>query len=249
MSSNIPRQAMILAAGQGKRMRPLTDHLPKPMIEVAGKKLIDYAIDNLARAGVNKLVVNSSYKAEILEDYLSRRAVLKPVFSREPVALETGGGIAQALHHFDNAPFFAVNGDVIWVDGATPALSRLAQHFDTSLDGVLLLHPRETALGFEGPGDFFMDAQGHLARRGNRDNAPYVYAGVQLLHPRLFEQSPEGAFSLNLLYDRALAKAPARIRGVVHDGAWLHVGDPAGRTQAEAYLLSTGSSTPRIVTQ
>ena len=237
--TEIPTQAMVLAAGIGKRMRPLTDHIPKPMIEVAGRTLVDRAIDQLEHAGVNSLVVNSSYKAEILERHLLKRASPHIVFSREAEPLETGGGIARALHHFGKAPFFVVNGDIIWTNGHTPALYRLAEQWNDDLDALLLVHSTDTAMGYDGNGDFFIKPGGFMARREPDGGAPFVYAGVQILHPRLFAEAPEGAFSLNLLYDKAI-KAN-RIKALEHDGAWLHVGDPAGRAKAEAYLLANGN--------
>ncbi len=236
----MPKQAMVLAAGLGKRMRPLTDHIPKPMIEVAGRTLVDRAIDQLEAAGVAKVVVNSSYKAEILEAHLAKRTMPEIVFSREVEPLETGGGIAHALGHFGADPFFAINGDIIWVNGNAPALQRLAGHWNEDLDALLLLHPVAAAIGYEGPGDFFVDSKNNLIRRAKDQKAPYVYAGVQMLHPRLFNHCPGGAFSLNVLYDKAMQSAPPRINALIHDGVWLHVGDVAGRDNAEAYLLSRG---------
>jgi N-acetyl-alpha-D-muramate 1-phosphate uridylyltransferase len=231
---------MVLAAGRGVRMRPLTDHAPKPMIEVAGRSLIDRALDRLEEAGVQKIVVNTSYKADILEDHLRERHGAKILFSREEEALETGGGIARALHHFGGQPFFAVNGDIIWLNGAELALKRLAAHWDDSADALLLLHPVSQATGYDGKGDFELGPSGALTRRAPDKSAPYVYAGVQLLHPRLFEGCPKGAFSLNVLYDKALTSSPPRIRALVHDGAWLHVGDAEGLRLAEIYLPPSG---------
>lgn len=228
-------KGMVLAAGRGERMRPLTDVMPKPLIEVAGRSMADRAIDRLEEAGVSQVVVNTSYKAEMLESHLSKRAKPPIVFSREETALETGGGIAQALHHFGNEPFFAVNGDIIWLDGKVPALTRLADAWEDKLDALLLLHPVATAMGYAGKGDFFLNGN-NLTRRGENTSAPYVYAGVQLLHPRLFAGAPHGAFSLNLLYDKALAATPPRVHALVHDGQWLHVGDVAGKKQAEKIL-------------
>lgn len=231
-------QGMVLAAGRGERMRPLTDVMPKPMIEVAGRSMVDRAIDRLVEAGVEKLVVNTSYKAEMLEAHLSARSS-SIIFSREAVALETGGGIAQALHHFGEEPFFAVNGDIIWMDGTVPALQRLAAAWEEGMDALLLLHPVESAVGYSGKGDFFLTSGGELERRGERGVAPYVYAGVQLLHPRLFAGAPDGAFSLNVLYNRAMAKTLPTIKTIVHDGQWLHVGDVAGKEQAEQALRAS----------
>lgn len=231
-----PKQAMVLAAGFGKRMRPLTDRMPKPLIGVAGRSLIDRAIDRLSEAGVERVVVNTSYKAQMLEAHLSQRTSPHIVFSREAEPLETGGGIAQALPHFADKPFFAVNGDVVWLDGRQPALERLAAQWEMGLDALLLLHPVESAIGYEGSGDFDISGGGMLIRCPPDGTAHYVYAGVQLLHPRLFRGSPKGAFSLNLLYDNAMHTTPPRIKALIHDGVWLHVGDVEGLRLAEAYL-------------
>lgn len=234
--SAMPRQAMVLAAGLGRRMRPLTDTIPKPLIDVAGRSLVDRAIDRLQEAGVERVVVNTSYLAELLEAHLRKRALPRIIFSREAEPLETGGGIAQALMHFAGAPFFAVNGDIIWLDGKISALQRLATGWNDGLDALLLLHPVKQAVGYDGKGDFFLTESGGLIRRKPDEEAPYVYAGVQMLHPRLFEGHPGGAFSLNLLYDKAMNARPARIAAMVHDGQWLHVGDVQGLQAAEARL-------------
>ena len=234
-------KAMILAAGLGKRMRPLTDNIPKPLVPVAGKPLIDYALDWLADAGVSDAYVNSHYKAELLEAHLRERSVLPNVhISREVELLETGGGIAQALPLLGDAPFFAANSDVICIDGKTPALHRLMEAWDDeTLDALLLLHPVERAVGYEGPGDFFLSDDGQLRRRTEDESAPLVFTGVQMLHPRLFDDAPEGAFSLNVLYNRALnageGKTP-RLHAIVHDGNWLHIGDPEGVMAAERWF-------------
>jgi MurNAc alpha-1-phosphate uridylyltransferase len=233
--SVMPKQAMVLAAGLGKRMRPLTDHLPKPLIEVAGRTLIDRAIDRLEEAGITKIIVNSSYKAEMLEAHLQKRSP-DILFSRETEPLETGGGIAQALHYFDNSPFFAANGDIIWLDNQINALQRLYEAWEDGLDALLLLHSVQNAIGYEGKGDFFINDTGYLKRRNQDEEAPYVYAGVQLLHPSLFKDAPSGAFSINILYNQAMLATPHRIKAIVHEGAWLHVGDVKGKDQAEDYL-------------
>jgi MurNAc alpha-1-phosphate uridylyltransferase len=229
-------KAMVLAAGRGERMRPLTDVMPKPMIEVAGRSMVDRAIDRFVEAGINDVVVNTSYKAEMLEAHLAKRITPNIVFSREETALETGGGIAKALHHFNSQPFFAANGDIIWLDGAVSALAKMEGEWNANLDAMLLLHPTEQAVGYGGAGDFFYAADKGLTRRGGAARAPYVFAGVQLLHPRLFKGTPQGAFSMNVLYDKLIEQTPDRIRAIIHDGKWLHVGDIAGKQQAEKIL-------------
>lgn len=236
----IPKNAMVLAAGLGRRMRPLTDRLPKPLVEVSGRPLIDYALELLEQAGVARAVVNASYLAEKLAAYLAaRRSGIRVTLSREETPLETGGGIARALPLLGHAPFYAINSDVILRNGAgMPALRQLAEAWDDGgTDALLLLVPKTLAVGYGGAGDFFLE-DGRLRRREGASSAPYVFTGTQLLHPRLFEDCPQGAFSINLLYDRrkdAEGFLP-RIGAIVHDGAWLHVGTPEAVAAAEAAL-------------
>ncbi len=230
---------MVMAAGLGLRMRSFSD-LPKPLVPIAGKPLIDHTLDWLAASGVQDAVVNTHYRADILEAHLSRRAKPKIHISHESELLETGGGIVKALPMLGQGTFFSVNSDTICLDGKRPALQRLAEAWDdTNMEAVLLLHPVEKAVGYQGKGDFFADADGIITRRGDRSSAPYVFCGVQMLHARLFTDVPGGPFSLNLLYDRAMqdSKAP-RIRGIVHDGDWLHVGDPEGVRLADAFFAN-----------
>ncbi len=232
--------AMVLAAGLGTRMRPLTDHVPKPLIKVAGISLIDRTLDWLAASGISEAVVNSYYQAELLEAHLAKRATPKVQISRETTVLETGGGIRQALPLLGTAPFFSVNSDVICIDGKIPALHRLSQAWDDTADALLLVHPVAAAVGYDGPGDFFLDAGGTLRRRLDAPSAPFVFTGVQLLHPRLFDHAPDGAFSLNVLYNREMQSDGTlpRIRALRHDGHWLHIGDPPGLAAAERWLAA-----------
>ncbi|MGB1546949.1 MAG: nucleotidyltransferase family protein [Alphaproteobacteria bacterium] len=226
-----PKRAMVLAAGRGKRMQPLSDHLPKPLLVVAGRTLLDRAIDRLAEAGVTDVVVNLHHLGEKIREQLQKRDGLRIHYSEETELLETGGGIRRALSHFQGEPFFVVNGDVLWQDGESPALLRLARAWnDETMDGLLLVQALARATGYDGKGDFEIDAGGRLARR-KAQTAPFVFTGVQLLHPRLFAESPEGPFSLNLLYDRALAAG--RLFGLAHAGTWYHVGTPEGLALAE----------------
>lgn len=234
------RSAMILAAGLGKRMRPLTEHMPKPLIPVAGKPLIDYALDQVQQAGISHIVVNSSYKADMLEAHLAARHDPQLRISREePEPLETGGGIARALPLLGAQPFISLNSDTICVDGSRQsAVARMLQAWDESrMDVLMLLHPTAKAIGFGGPGDFEHGDDGRIRRRTG-DTAPYVFTGVQILHPRLFEQCPQGAFSMNVLYDRLCDNDGwfSRIGTLIHDGDWLHVGDPDGLAQATAFF-------------
>ena len=232
--------AMIMGAGLGTRMRPLTDDRPKPLITVGGKTLIDHSIDRLAAAGVRLVVVNLHYKAEMLRAHLAKRHDVKIVFSDETEKLlDTGGGVIKAMPHFGGEPFFVVNSDSIWIENGTPVLSAMLTAWDeTRMDGLLLLADMKTALGYEGTGDFGLKADGHLirARDASGSDGIYAYPGVQIAHPRLFADAPEGAFSTNIMWDRAIAKG--RLSGTVMDGAWLHVGTPEARDEAEATLAA-----------
>jgi MurNAc alpha-1-phosphate uridylyltransferase len=233
----VPHTAMVLAAGLGTRLRPLTDHTPKPLIPVAGRTLLDRCLDRLAEAGVRRAVVNIHWLGDRIRDHLKARHDLEIVISDETgLLLETGGGIAKALPLLGDTPFLAVNADLIWRDDAgETAVLRLAAGFDpATMDGLLLLQPRESADGHDGPGDFFLDADGKLRRRGTQASAPYVYTGVQILQPAMFRDVPAGAFSLNILYDRAIAAG--RLHGIVHRGSWMDVGTHDGLKQAEAAL-------------
>lgn len=232
---NIPETAMILAAGFGTRMRPLTDTMPKPLVPVAGVPLIDRIIDRLADAGVRRIVVNAHYKAGMLADHLAARTP-EILLSYEPALLDTGGGIKNALALLGET-FFVVNSDILWLDGRVSPLHRLARIWDEErLDGLLLVQRTTTALGYDGPGDFIVAPDGGLRRRKEREIAPHLFAGIQLLHRRLFDAAPGGAFSLNLLWDRAIADG--RLAAMVHDGEWYHVGTPAARAAAEERLLA-----------
>ncbi len=226
-------KGIILAAGLGTRMRPLTERIPKPLIEVAGKPLIDWAIDIAATAKLTSLVVNTSYKAEMIEEHMAYHNTPTIIISREPSPLETGGGIANALPLLGEQPFFSMNSDTICIPGSKNPLLRLADAWDdTRMDALLLLHPIDLAIGYSGKGDFFIETDGFVKRRNEAERAPYVFTGVQLIHPRLFDEAPEGIFSMNVLYNRDLS----RIHAIVHDGDWLHVGDVPGLAKAEAFL-------------
>lgn len=228
-----PTHAMVLAAGLGLRMRPITEHTPKPLVAVAGRTMLDRALDHLAAAGVSHLVVNTHWLGGKVAAHLAGRTGI--TLSHEDSLLETGGGVARALPHLGGAPFYVVNSDIIWTDGASPALKRLADAWDDGrMDGLLLMQRTATAMGYDGPGDFFLDSQGVPRRRRDREVAPLLFSGVQILSPRLFRDAPEGKFSLNLLYDRALEEG--RLSGIVHDSRWFHVGTPEALPQVEAAL-------------
>jgi MurNAc alpha-1-phosphate uridylyltransferase len=230
--------AMVLAAGLGKRMHPLTIDRPKPLVEVAGKRLIDYAFDRLRSAKVSRAVVNVHYLAEQVEVWARSQTAPQIVISDERQGLlDTGGGICKALEHLGPAPFFVLNSDSFWLDGTIPALERLRRAWDgTQMDSLLLLSPQESAVGYDGTGDFHRDAGWRLTRRQPGEPAPFIYAGCHLVAPSLFATAPRGAFSMNLLWDAALARG--RLFGLVHDGLWIHVGRPESIAYAERTMES-----------
>lgn len=234
-----PRTAMVLAAGLGERMRPLTDRVPKPLVTVAGRPLIDHVLDRLAAAGVGRAVVNVHYLADIIEGHLKGRTAPQIVISDERSSLlNTGGGVVKALGAIGTEPFIHVNSDTIWIDGVKPNLERLAEAFDpATMDALLLLAPVSTSIGYAGRGDFTMTADGRLTRRGERDVAPFVYAGAAILRPELFKAAPEGAFPLTALFDRAAGLG--RLHGLRLEGVWMHVGTPEAIKEAEAAIAAS----------
>jgi len=232
----VPKSAMVLAAGLGTRMRPISDTVPKPLVEIAGRALLDHAIDRLETVGVERVVVNVHYKADMVTARLAGRDHPKIEISHEEALLETGGGVARALPLLGEC-FFVVNADVFWLDGKEHALARLAAAFDPArMDAVLLFQRTTNAVGYEGSGDYFLDPLGVPRRRGEREIAPFLFSGVQLLHRRLFDGIAEPRFSLNLLYDRA--QSSGRLTAIVHDGEWYHVGTPEGLAATRARLTS-----------
>ncbi len=234
---DMPDTAMLLAAGLGKRMRPLTATRPKPLVEVGGETLLDHALGHVRAAGIGRVVVNVHHYADALEAHLARHADgLDLVFSDERDALlETGGGVARAAPLLGERPFFVINTDNVWVDGPIDTLRLLGHRWDdAAMDVLLLVVPLARATAHGGPGDFHMDAGGRLARRSPRKIAPFVYTGVQLVSPRLLADAPEGAFSFNLLWDRAIGAG--RAYGLVHQGLWCDVGAPANIAIAEEML-------------
>ena len=230
-----PTTAMVLAAGLGTRMLHLTKDRPKPLIEVDGRALIDHMLDRLAEAGVEHAVVNLFHMADQLEKHLAGRTEPRITTVMEPERLETGGGVANALTLLGDEPFYVANSDALLLNGPHPILPRLAAGWDDEkMDGLLLLHSTVEAFGYEGYGDFCAEPDGLLTRRPESEVSPWLFTGVQILHPRLFKDLPEGPFSLNVLYDRAIADG--RLYGVVHDGEWFHVGTPQGLAYAEEYM-------------
>ena len=218
--------AMVLSAGLGKRMRPLTASRPKPLVQVAGKPLIDHCLDKLQDAGVARAVVNVHYLADALEAYLSRRETPEIAISDErEQLLETGGGMVKALPLIGSDPFFALNSDNIWLDGPRNVFEHLSDAWDAKqMDALLLLVPHARAFNYRGKGDFHMDPLGRISRRRTGRIAPFIYSGIQIVSHRLMRDAPDGAFSTSKLWDRAIAEG--RLFGTSHLGLWYEVGEP-----------------------
>lgn len=241
-----PRTAMLLAAGLGQRMRPLTEHTAKPLLTLGGRPLIDHALDHLAASGVETVVVNAHWQADRVAAYLdSRRESGRgpvTILRREATLLDTGGGTRAALEILGTQPFFVVNGDAFWLNGTRPALQRLTEAFSDDVDGVLLVHRTFQVHAEVGYGDFAVDKCGGLRRRGEREVVPYIYSGAQLIAPALLQDMPVKPFSMNVAWDRAIAAG--RLRAVVHDGLWFHLSTPPDLADAEYVLQArqTGES-------
>jgi MurNAc alpha-1-phosphate uridylyltransferase len=232
---------MVLAAGLGIRMRPLTDTRPKAMVEVAGRTLIDRVLDRLEKAGVDEAVVNVHHHADLLEKHLKARKAPKIKISDERGALlDSGGGVKKALPLLGKEAFFVLNADTIWIENVRPNLPALAALFDPAkMDILLLLAATSGSVGYDGKGDFDADSEGRLTRRTEGRITPFVYAGAAIMKPELFADTPEGPFSLNLLFDRAIEAG--RLYGLRLDGLWMHVGTPDAVSEAEAaYVKSYG---------
>jgi len=231
------QRGMVLAAGLGTRMRPLTTDTAKPLLPLLGRSLLDHALDRLALAGVEEVVVNAHWKPEKIAAALTAREGTPPRLrlQLEPELLETGGGIRRALPRLGDAPFAVVNGDAYWLEGPTPALTLLARYFDAERMDALLLLIRTTRIeGEVGRGDFFLDAEGRLRRPAQGQIAPYLFGGVQIMSPALVAPEAEGRFSLNRCFDRALEQG--RLFGLVHDGAWFHLSTPGDLSRTERRL-------------
>jgi len=237
VSAEVPSTAMVMAAGLGTRMRPLTASRPKPLIEVGGKPLLDHVIDRLRAAGVSRLVVNVHYLPDMIEAHLRSAAqdLDVAVSDEREQLLETGGGLVRAEPLIDCDPFIAVNSDNLWVDGPADTLKLLASHWDQArMDALLLLVPLARAGNHRGIGDFHMDRIGRIRRRERSHVAPFVYTGIQMLSKRLLRDAPEGPFSTNVLWDRAIAED--RCFGAVHQGLWFDVGTPESIGATEQVL-------------
>ena len=231
------QSAMVMAAGLGKRMRPLTATRPKPLVRVAGKPLIDHSLDRIEAAGIGHVVVNVHYLADALEAHLAaqKRSFTIGISDERDLLLETGGGMVKALPQLTGDPILIVNSDNIWTDGPVDSIRHLARHWDGDrMDALLLVIRQASATGHGGKGDFHMDPNGQLSRRKPGRIAPFVYTGIQLISPRLLDGAPEGAFSTNILWDRAIAAG--RLYGLSHMGQWFDVGTPANIAPTEAAL-------------
>lgn len=228
-----PTTAFVLAAGLGQRMRPLTDDKPKPMVALAGRPLIDHVLDRLAASGITDAVVNVHYKADVLLAHLAQRTRPRIAISAERgELLETGGGVVKARALLGPRPFLIHNSDTVWLERGAANISRLIEAWDPQrMDSLLLIAERVRSIGYDGAGDFDLGADGRLSRRRKGTETPYVFAGVSIAHPRLLEGAPSGAFSLNVLWDRAIANS--RVFGIVLDGLWMHVGTPEAVIDAE----------------
>ena len=232
-----PDTAFVLAAGLGSRMRPLTDKFPKPMVRLGGRPLIDHVLDRLGAAGIARAVVNLHYKPAPLVRHLASRNQPRIELSDETDALlDTGGGVTRALAMLGPAPFVIHNSDTVWLEpkagSGNANLERLIATWDAGrMDSLLLLADRAASIGYDGHGDFHLAADGTLRRRSKSETSPHVFAGVSIAHPAMFEDAPKGAYSLNLLWDRAIARG--RLHGIVLDGLWMHVGTPEALIEAE----------------
>ena len=234
-----PTKAMVLAAGLGLRMRPLTERMPKPLVPVAGRALLDHVLDKLGDAGVSEAVVNVHYLPDQIIDHVAARVRPRVAISDErDQVLGTGGGVVKALPLLGQAPFFLVNADTLWIDGVRPNLARLAEAFDPArMDVLLLMAPTASSIGYDGRGDYAMLADGALRKRREHQVVPFVYAGAAIMAPSLFANAPKGEFPLTRLFDSA--NEQERLFGLRLDGVWMHVGTPdAVQAAEEAFLES-----------
>jgi MurNAc alpha-1-phosphate uridylyltransferase len=238
MSVN-PTKAMVLAAGLGLRMRPLTDRMPKPLVRVAGRALLDHVLDKLAEAGVKEAVVNVHYLPDQIIDHVATRKQPRVIISDErDQVLGTGGGVVKALPLLDHGPFFHVNSDTMWIDGVRPNLARLAEAFDPArMDILMLMAPTTSSIGYCGSGDYAMLPDGALRKRREHQVVPFVYAGAAIMSPSLFADAPAGEFSLTKTFDRA--NEQERLFGLRLDGVWMHVGTPEAIDAAEKAFLAS----------
>jgi N-acetyl-alpha-D-muramate 1-phosphate uridylyltransferase len=246
MTTHRPTTAFVLAAGLGTRMRPLTDTLPKPLVQLAGRAMIDHVLDRLADAGITKAIVNVHYLADQIEQHLAKRKSPRVSVSDERgVLLETGGGVVRALPMLGDAPFVIHNSDSVWIESGTSNLRRLIDAWDdVRMDSIMLLAPSSNSLGYDGRGDFDLASDGRLTRRSGNAKVPYVFAGVSIIHPCMFKGEDERPFSLNRVWDRAIGAR--RLYGIVLDGLWMHVGTPEALAEANAAIANAGSSAAKV---
>jgi len=235
----LPTTAMVLAAGLGTRMRPLTDTLPKPLVRVAGKPLLDHVLDKLGEAGAKDVVVNVHYLPDQIVSHLAARQSPRIAISDErDVILGTGGGVVKALPQLGDKPFFHMNADTMWIDGVRPNLARLAEAFDPArMDMLMLMAPTTSSIGYDGRGDYTMSADGTLHKRKEKQIAPFVYAGAAIVSPQLFASAPTGEFGLPKLFDDA--EEAGRLFGLRLEGTWMHVGTPDAIAEAERAVLES----------
>ena len=251
-ATRVPTKAFVLAAGRGERMRPLTDTCPKPMLEVAGRSMLDRALDALVVAGVDEVVVNTCYLGEMIDEHLKKRMASgqapRIIISHEDVMLDTGGGVKKALAHFGDEPFYVLNADVIWTDGATPTLNQMAKAWDgDKMDLMLLLHTTSDLPSYMGRGDYYLAEGSNKPVFGKNAPEPanYIFAGPRIVHPRLFKDAPDGAFSFLQLFHKA--EEAGRLYAHRHDGGWYHVGNPESLEKTDKLLrsLTTAAKAPQ----
>jgi MurNAc alpha-1-phosphate uridylyltransferase len=244
LKRSTPQTAMVLAAGLGTRMRPLTDGTPKPMVRLAGRPLIDHVLDRIEQAGIQSACVNVHYLADQIVGHLSQRQSPNIVISDENARLlDTGGGVKRVFQTIGDGAILVHNSDSVWAEAGRPNLVSLMDAWDAaSMDGLLLLAVKETSIGYDGPGDFFLDASGRLSRRPQGGTAPYVFTGVSILSRKGFESVADEVFSLNLIFDKAIEDK--RLFGIVLDGVWMHVGSEQALVEAEGRLLTLESRRP-----
>lgn len=232
-SDNRIETAMILAAGFGTRMAPLTDTMPKPLVPFCGKPLIDWPIDRLAAAGVSRFIINTHYLPDQIEEHFKTRKDI--VLNYEPEIQETGGGVRDALDKIGDAPFFVTSSDAIWFDGIKPAVTRMLAAWDPDkMDALLLLVPVTDSYGYEGSGDYYLEPDERAEHRGDRLVAPYLFGGLQILKPGLFADAPNGPFPLRQIYNKV--QKTGRLYGITHDGEWYHIGTPESLKQVEEVI-------------
>jgi NDP-sugar pyrophosphorylase family protein len=232
-----PDQAIILAAGLGTRMLPLTEDMPKPLIKVAGKEMLTWTLDALAWAGVKRAVINKHHHADQIDMFVNERIDWRPeilLSDESDLLMDSGGGIKKGLKQLSNEPFFIINSDMIWQNEGLYALTRLATAWDDNMDMLMLLIKREAAHGHDGAGDFHMAKDGCLSWRGNSSTADYLYSGIMIIRPECFEDTPDEPFSLKILFDRA--EKQKKLFGIVHTGSWYHVGTPEAIGETEKRL-------------